>query len=160
MPLNTVQSTLKNLLDGLSLPYSDTPLSAYIAPPDPGNGMDPAVYVWGSVATDKRQTMPRGLGFRIIEHEVDLWLIWFGSSDAPDVDSQFPVIVDAVCQALRTAPMPVLNITDPTTRQVSDLLMIGERIRWDYAPVHSVEDQRWWVYTARLICDVREKLQA
>ncbi|MFF4403589.1 hypothetical protein [Streptomyces sp. NPDC001404] len=161
MPLNTVQAHLKSLLDGTVLPYDAGALSAFIAPPDPGDGMQPSVYIWGSIATDARQSMPRGMGFRLIAHEIDLWLIWVAPNDDPYADSAFPGILDAVVQQLRTAPMPVLNQPDPAnTGVVSDLLKIGERVRWDYAPVHSIEDQRYWVYTARIICDVTEKLQA
>jgi len=160
VPLNTVQQLLKGVLDQLQLPGSAGVLTAYISPPNPGNGMDPAVYVWGSTAEDIRRSMPRGLGFRVIKHEIDLWLIWFGPADDQASDVAFPAIVDAVCQRLRVTPMPVLNAKDPLTGQNSNIEMIGERLRWDYSPVHSVEDQRWLVYTARIICDVREQVQA
>lgn len=160
MPLNTVQMHLQSVLDGTSMPYGDAPLNAYIAPPDPGNGMDPGLYIWGTTGDDSRRSFPRGQGFRVIKHEVDMWLVWFGPSDSPTANTEFPAMLDAVCQVLRTTPMPVLNVPDPVTGSISNIEMIAERLRWDYAPVHSLEDQRWWVYTARIICDVREQIQA
>ncbi len=159
MPLNTVQTIIKNRLNGLELPMPGQMLRSYINPPDPGNGMEPAAYVWGSIAEDVRRSAPRGQGFRVINHEVDIWLIWFGSSNCGD-DTDFPSVIDAVCQSLRTIEMPILNAKDPKTGQNSNIEMIGERLRWDYSPVHSVEDQRFLVYTARVICDVKEQLQA
>lgn len=160
MPLNTIQTHLQQVLNGLQLPLNDGILTAYIAPPDPGNGMEPAVYIWGSTAEDIRRSAPRGPGFRVIKHEIDMWLIWFGPADDPAADVAFPGIIDAVCQKLRVTPMPVLSIKDPVTGQNSNIEMIAERLRWDYSPVHSLEDQRWLVYTARVICDVREQVQA
>lgn len=159
MPLNSVQTHIKGILDGIQLPLGAGNLSAYITPPDPGNGMIPSAYIWGSVAEDVRRSMPRFQGFRVIKHEIDIWLIWFGPADDVNSDKAFPAIVDAVCEVLRTTPMPVLNKKDPVTGQNSNIEMIAERLRWDYSPVHSVEDQRWLCYTARIICDVREQVQ-
>lgn len=160
MPLNTIQTHLRSVLNGLALPLDNGNLTAYITPPDPGNGMEPSCYIWGSIAEDLRRSAPRGQGFRVIMHEVDIWLIWFGPSDCGETDLTFPSIIDAVCQQLRVTAMPVLDIKDPVTGQNSNIEMIAERLRWDYSPVHSVEDQRWLVYTARIICDVREQVQA
>lgn len=158
MPLNTVQTHIKGVLDGLALPTPNQQLSAYINPPDPGNGTQPSAYIWGSIAEDVRRSAPRYQGFRVINHEIDIWVIWFGPN-ACGADTDFPSIIDAICQALRSTAMPVLNAKDPKTGQNSNIEMIAERLRWDYSPVHSVEDQRWLVYTAKIICDVREQIQ-
>lgn len=167
MPLNTVQTYLKGLLDQLTLPGNLGALNAFIAPPDPGDGTQPSVYIWGSTGEEARQSMPRAApgrpstgGFKIVMHRVDLWVIWFGSPDDPDVDVQFPTVIDAVTAVLRTTLMPVLALADPVTGGLSDLLAVGEEISWDYAPVTATEDERWWVYTARIIAPIREKLQA
>lgn len=159
MPLNTVQTQLLSILDGIQIPGLNENLNAYISPPDPGDGTIPSAYIWGATAEDIRRSMPRTFGFRVIKHEVDIWTIWFGPADDPSSNTQFPAIIDAICQALRTAPMPVLNAKDPLTGLNSNIEMIAERLRWDYSPVHSSEDQRWLVYSARIICDVREQLK-
>jgi hypothetical protein len=164
--LNAVQQHMKGLLDQLVLPLDMGILNAFITPPDPGDGTQAAVYIWGSTGDEKRQTMPRARpnllstgGFKVIVHSLDLWLIWFGSAEDPSADSQFPLVIDSVTKVLRNTLMPV-DITDPDTGDLSSILAIGEDLKWDYAPVHSVEDERWLVYTARVIATIKEKLQA
>ncbi len=167
MPLNTVQQYIKTLLDQTPLPLGEGVLSAQITPPDPGDGMVPTVYVWGSIADESRQTMPRaqpGLystgGFKKIIHKIDLWIVWYGYADDAQADSLFPAIIDAVTAVLRNTLMPVQNVVDPVTGASSTLLAIGEKMDWDYAPVHSTADQRMLRYVAKLTCTVEELLQA
>jgi hypothetical protein len=166
VPLNSVQQYVKGVMDGLMLPSTPVPLAAYITPPDPGDGTQPAVYIWGSTANEERQSMPRAQpgkpqtgGFKLIHHNLDLWLIWFGASDDPNADSAFPAVIDACTAVLRSTEIQV-PITDPLTGQQSTILNIGESIKWDYMPVISVSDERWLRYDARLIVTVLELLQA
>lgn len=167
MPLNSVQTYLKGVLNGLALPFGSPNLTAMITPPDPGDGMLPAVYIWGSTGEEARQTMPRakpGLpstgGFKVILYRVDCWLIWFGDAENANADSAFPAVIDVVTNQLRTTLMPVLNLVDPVTSGTSNLLAVGENIDVDYAPVHATEDQRYLCYTARVICEIKEQIQA
>ncbi len=167
MPLNTVQTYLKGILDQTPLPLGEGTLSAQITPPSPGEGMVPTVYIWGSVAQEARQTMPRaqpGLfstgGFAKIIHKIDLWVVWYGFADDADADSSFPAMIDAVTAVLRNTLMPVQGVVDPVTGGKSTLLAIGEKMDWDYAPVHSTADQRMLRYVAKVTCTVEELLQA
>lgn len=167
MPLNAMQTYVKSIINAAELPLGLGVLQAFITPPDPGDGLDPVVYIWGSVADERRQTMPRhkpGLphtgGFKVIDHVIDLWLVFCEYSDAQNVDSSFPAFIDSVAEILRDTLMPVLNLIDPVTGGTSDILAIGEHITWDYAPVHSLADQRMLRYTARMTVDVKEKIQA
>lgn len=167
MPLNTVQQYLKSLLDQTPLPLGEGVLTAVITPPDPGEGMVPTVYIWGSVADEARQSMPRAKpgqystgGFKKIMHKIDLWITWFGYADDAQADSLFPAIIDSVTAVLRNTLMPVQNVVDPVTGAPSTLLAIGERMDWDYAPVHSTADQRMLRYVAKVTCTVEELIQA
>jgi hypothetical protein len=165
--LNSVQQYVRGLLDQLPLPLNLGRLAAFIDPPNPGDGTQPAVYVWGSTQQEFRQTMPRARpgnlasgGFKKVEHAIDLWLIWFGDAEDPRASSMFPLVIDSINKQLRNTLMPVQGVTDPDTGDVSTILSIGEKIDSDYAPVHSLEDERWLVYNAHIICHVTELLQA
>lgn len=166
MSLNAVQLYLKGILNGLALPSDLGTLTAFITPPSPDYVSDPVIYIWGSTQVETRQTMPRAKpgqpatgGFKRIQHEVDAWLIWFGQADDTTADSQFPMVIDAVNAAVRNVLMPV-SLTDPTTGAPYTILAVGEHIRTDYAPVHQVEDQRWYCYNARHIFSITELIQA
>lgn len=167
MPLNSMQLYVKNLLDGAQLPLNLGTLTAFITPPDPGEGTDPVVYVWGSIADERRQTMPRHKpgnystgGFKEINHVIDLWLVYCVYAEDELVDSLYPAVIDAVCAVLRDTGMPTPLIVDQITGQGSYIQAIGEHITWDYAPVHSLADQRMLRYTARITVDVLEIIQA
>ena len=167
MPLNTVQSYMRTLLDQTPLPLGEGVLSARITPPDPGDGMVPTVYIWGSVAQERRQSMPRAQpgnyssgGFKTLEHKLDLWLVWYGYADDELADSQFPAMIDTVTAVLRNTLMPVYNVVDPVTGAGSSILAIGEKLEWDYAPVHSTADQRILRYVAKITATVEELIQA
>jgi hypothetical protein len=166
MPLNTIQTYVKSIINGAELPLGLGVLQAFITPPDPGESLDPTIYIWGSVAHEKRQTMPRHQpgnyssgGFKWIDHTLDLWLVFCAYADDNGVDSQFPAAIDAVMAILRDTQMQV-PVFDPVTGMKSTIEMIGESMTWDYAPVHSLEDQRMLRYTARITVDVKELIQA
>jgi hypothetical protein len=159
MSLNGVQAHVKGILDGLVFPGDLGKLTAFITPPSPDYVDQPVIYLWGSTQEESRQTMPRGRGFKKIQHELDGWLLWFGQADDVDADSQFPRVIDAVNKRMRAAVMPV-PLTDPDTADPFTILSIGERIRTDYAPVHALEDQRWYAYNAHFIFSITELVQA
>ena len=167
MPLASVQQHLKSVLNGAELAVAGQVLEARITPPDPGDGMVPTAYIWGSTATEARQSMPRASpgeystgGFKKIVHQVDIWVVWYGYSSDPMADSAFPSVIDAVTAVLRNTLMPFRNLVDPLTGASSTLLAIGEKLNWDYAPVHSTADQRILRYVAKIGCTVEELLQA
>jgi hypothetical protein len=142
-------------------------LTAVITPPDPGEGTEPTAYVWGSVGDENRQSMPRHQpgkygtgGFKIIDHTIDVWLIYCAYAEDEIIDSSFPAVIDAVCAILRDTLMPTPDIVDSITGMKSNVLKVGEHITWDYAPVHTLQDQRMLRYTARLMVELKEKIQA
>lgn len=170
MSISSVQLYLKNQLQGLALPTTPAQnLTAIVTPNQPVmKDTFPRAFIWGSTGNEGRQTMPRAKpgqpstgGFKTLVHHVDIWIVWFGVSSDPNADSQFPSVMEAIMQQLRTTTMPVLNLLDTTTGRLSDLLMVGEDMKWDYAPVHSLIPQRnIYRYDGRIIVDVKEKIQA
>ena len=171
MPINSVQLYVKGVLDGLVLPLEMGTLAAYIAPPNPGEGTDPSCYVWGSRGNESRSpgAFPRAQhgnlstgGWKVLNHDLDMWLLWFGSSEDPQVDQQFPTVVDAVLATLRNLQLLDQQdvLVDPTTGQESNLLNFGERMDWEYAPVRATADQRMWRFDARITCSCEEWIRA
>lgn len=167
MPLNTVQTHLYSILNGLVLPGQQQTLQAYIAPPTPGDLDQPQVYIWGGQWSDKRQTAPRitsapsytQSGYRKLVWAVQLFVMYQTISDAPGVDQAFPLILDAITYALWTAQMPT-SMSDPTTNYISQLLSIGESIDGQMAPVVAVTDDGIVLYDALITVQVIEKVQA
>jgi hypothetical protein len=171
MSLNTAQSYIRSLLDGLPLPGTGTPnLSAVITPPDPNVQAEiPTAYVWPTKGVESRNpglggTIPRNTGpgtpsgLKPIEHELDIFLVYFGQDDDPESDTLFPGIIEAVMQALRTSPDPA-QVSDPYSGVVSTFVDVGEHMSWEVA-INAVEDQAYNRYDALLICRLFELIFA
>lgn len=165
MSINSVQLYLKGLLDGMDLPVSmgGDKLTAIVSPPATDTRTTPRCYVWGSTGTEARRTMPRVEGFKNIEHKIDIWVVCFASPKGAGtgvLDSPFPSILEAVMEQLRTTPMPVINLLDTISGRTSDIISVGEDMKWDYAPVHTVMPQRTMRFDGRIIASVKEWIQA
>lgn len=159
MPLNSIQYTVRGILDGLAIPGGGAPLEAYITPPTVEDLNGPKAYIWGSRCKIARQTMPRGQGFKKLDWDVDIWLSYETTPDSATVDQEFPLIVDAVMQALWTTPLMNRFMTDPTTGLKSQLLGIGEDFSFEYPPEHTPNTLRMLYYMARLSVNVLEAVQ-
>ncbi len=169
MPLNSVQLYTQTILQGLLLPLDLPPLAAYIAPPNPGEGTQPGAYIWGSRGDEQRRAIPRAQhanlstgAWKTLTHDLDIWLIWLGSSEDPNVNQMFPAIIDAVMATLRNTQLLDQQdvLVDPITLQRSNILNFGERMSWEYAPVRVAADQRFLRFDARITCSAEEWIQA
>lgn len=169
MGINSVQLFVKGVLDQMLLPLQLGNLAAYITPPVQGDGIVPGAYVWGSTGNESRRATPRAQpgnlasgAWKCAPHNLDIWLIWIGSVEDPDVDMQFPIVIDAVMAALRNTQLldQQAKLTDPATGAVSHLLNLGEEMSWDYAPVRVLVDQRLRRYDAKIVCSAEEWFQA
>jgi hypothetical protein len=119
----------------------------------------PKAYVMASRGRVKRQTAPRGPGFKWISWTVDVYITYETTPDSPEVDQEMPLIIDAVCTRLWTTTMP-LFIDDPTTGQKSQILQIGEEFDIEYPPERTPATLRMLYYTARIGFDIYEAVQA
>lgn len=170
MPINSVQTYIQGLLDGLPMPGSIENLVAYITPPDPNVEADrPTAYIWPATGEESRDsskvgTVPRNTGpgtpsgWKNIAHTVDIWLVYFGQDDDPNADTQFPGIVDAVMYALRTSPERPL-VVDPYTEQQTWLLDIGEKLSYRIE-LRALSDQAYNRYDAQITVPLVEALIA
>lgn len=171
MSINSVQQLVKGLLQNLALPTTpNSNLIAIVTPPAEDDRTDPRCYIWGSYGTEKRQTMPRAQpppaqlttgGFKWVIHKLDIWVIFFMSTEDPNADSQFPVVLEEIMFTLRRTQMPIFNLVDTATGRTSDIMMIGEDLSWDYAPVHAIQGlSNVLRCDGRIVATVFEKLQS
>lgn len=169
MGINTVQYYLKGILDQTVLPLDLGALDAFISPPNPGDGTQPGIYIWGARGTEARATLPRAApgdldsgGQKTLSHDVDAWLVWLGPAVDPLADVLFPAVVDTVLAVLRNTPIldRTQYATDPVTGQLSQLLNVGEQMSWEYAPVRAVADQRYLRHDALITITIEERIQA
>ena len=155
MGMNSVQLYAKSLTNGVKGPLTKLPLVAYITPPNPGKLPGPAAYVWLTMGTNRRQTAPRGAGFRETIWTINIWLMSPGVASNPQADTEFASLVDAVIQKWVTTPMPI-PLTDSITGQTTQLVSLGEEFTIEQSPVHSLQDQRLIMFEALLRFTVKE----
>jgi hypothetical protein len=164
-----VQQYTQNLLNNLVLPLELGTLAAFILPYNPGDGSQAGAYVWGSRGDETRRAIPRAQpadlpsgAWKVTDHDLDVWLIWIGSSEDPNAGMQFPAIIDTVLATLRnTALLDQQNkLIDPVTGSASWLIDYGERLSHEYSPVRAVVDQRLLRYDARITVSAEEWFQA
>lgn len=140
MGMNSVQMYAKTLLNGLPSALYEMNLVAYLNPPNPGELIGPAAYVWAHHGDNGRQAAPRGPGFKKMTWTVNVWLMMPLISTDPNADQAFACLCDAVANAWTTAVMP-FQYNDPTTGQTSQFLSVGERFTVEQSPVMSLQDQ-------------------
>jgi hypothetical protein len=170
MPINSTQLYIKNLLQDLQMPNGGYSLQVFITPLDPNtDASTPVLYVWPTSGDETRNparggTLPRakgmGLasGFKVIEHTMDLFLVWFGDQDVPEADTWMPGFIDCIMWVLRTSPDPV-TIVDEYSGTVSQLMDLGENLRY-HSTVEAVSDQRYNRYDCLIMCRVAELIQS
>jgi hypothetical protein len=168
MPIASTLQYLQGLLDGLPMPETCPPMAAYVDPPDPNTETDiPTAYVWPTNFGEDRdpkkggRSMPRNTGpgtfsgVKIIEHSVDIYIVWMGANDDP----LFPGIVDAAMKALRfAAPMPT-QVTDPYDGTVSQINDVGETMTGKIV-VSALADQAYNRYDSLIVVPVAEEISA
>lgn len=170
MGLLAVQSYVKGLLDGLQIPGNTGPLTAFITPPSPDDNQDgtPRAFIWDSRGSEKRRALPRNdngqpgtAAWKDEPHTLEIYLVYTLADEEDDsaTDSAFPAVIDAVMDTLRTSPSPV-DITDPYTGVITQLVDLGENMTWEMTPVHSLASQRWNRLDALITATCLEEIQA
>lgn len=169
MPLNSVQHYTKDLINNMPLPAvmaqrGNGLLDCWITPPVLQSLDGPHCYIWGSHVDPKRQTMPRGAAYKEYPWRMSIWLIYETSAQVgasglnPTLDSEFPVLIDAVTKLLAATTMPIL-ITDPNTGDISQMLWIGESWSLDYPAQRLPATMRMLLYSAEIQMDLMEVFQ-
>lgn len=175
MPLNSVQQYVKGVINGITIPGQSSPLVAYITPPVIDNvGRAPKAYVWaGRLDPGRRQTAPRGPGFKELNWLIDVYLNYETNPNRPvvngvSIDNQFPLIVDAVMAAFWTTTMPTFIDQNgvPQPGQLmgqsgwSQIHHVGESFRIEYPTERTPNTTRMLWYSLQLVVDVCEVVQA
>jgi hypothetical protein len=172
MPIASACQYIKSLLDGLPMPGDSTPaMAAYITPPDPNEETQiPTAYVWPSEGDEDRDpnragSVPRNTGpgtyagNKGIEHSIAVYLVWFAADDQPDIDNQFPGMVDAVMAVFRTSDDPA-EVTDPyVPATVTTLIDVGEKMTYRIE-LRSLVNQAYNRYDALVELSVLEVITA
>ncbi len=173
MPIASTCLYMKGLLDGLAMPGSLPAMRAFIMPPDPNDESQyPTAYVWPADFDESRDpkmagSVPRNTGpgtpagNKLIEHQIEVFIVYFQAGDDPDADSLFPGIVDAVTAKFRTSPELAggVPLTDPWTGMASALFSVGEVMRGRIV-VSAVADQAFNRLDCLLTCPVNELITA
>jgi hypothetical protein len=170
MPIASTLAVIKGLLAGLPMPGGLPSMAAYITPPDPNTETQiPTSYVWPTDGEEDRDgskagSVPRNTGvgtpsgFKNIDHNIDVYVVWFASNDEPDIDNLFPGVVDAVMAAFRFSVDPA-TATDPYTETASTLIDIGEKMSYRLT-LRSLVEQAFNRYDALVGLSVLEVIQA
>lgn len=173
MGLPSVIGYIRDLLNGIAVPFPSVQLAAYITPPDPNveTVIMPTLYVLTADGPEKRLTLSRNTGpgtssgQKTIDHDLKLHVIWMianaapGSPGAADPDLLFSGVIEGIMSTLRTTTAPYL-ITDPNTGQQTYLVDTGERMTYHYLPRHSIKNQRMLRYDGLIDLPVQEQIQA
>ena len=145
-------------------------MAARITPRDPEVETDiPTAYVWPTDGDEGRDpekggAVPRNSGVgtasgtKGTEHNIDVYVVWFGADDEPDIDCLFPGVVDAVMAAFRFSADPAQAV-DPYTGQVSTLVDVGEKMSYRIT-LRSLVEQAFNRYDCLLSLSVLEVIQA
>jgi hypothetical protein len=172
MPIWTALNHVESILANLPLPGSGgSTLATFIRPPDPESDQSlPHAYVWPGRGTEMRESVPRPqqgtpgtgstqAGWKQKHHMVDVWVTWFQDQDDPTPDASFPVIMDAIEDALRCSTDPV-KVQDPVTFRWSQLFATGEDMDYDIGLPRATRDQRILRYDGKVSLTVKESFQA
>jgi hypothetical protein len=178
VPIASAMAYVRGLLDGLPLPGGAPNLAAMIEPLDPDEETDvPTCYVWPLPGNEQRDpknggSMPRNSGpgtfsgTKTITHSIGVWVVWFAADpdpeddDIPDADYLMPGFLDVIMQALRTAwPDPAI-FTDPWTGEQTQMVDVGEQMKYELSPPHSTANQRYLRYDALITIPLTEAISA
>lgn len=176
MPIATVLRFIKSQVEQVQppgLPGVNGPLATYVAPPDPDESGIARAYVWPATGREKRLAIPRNTGprtpagWKSETHQVMVWPLWFDDLDRDRLaDINFPGMVDAIMDALRTCVDPVEDpaqgtmAQDPFTGRESAILNAGEEMSYDITTLRSTADQRIVIFQGAIRVPVVEYFQA
>lgn len=171
MPLNSVQLYVAGLITAANIIIDDgiPALDCWIVPPTLQNMNGPHAYVWGGRVSTSRQTMPRGVmaGFKKYPWQIDVYVVFETVANRiqnPNLDSQFPMLIDAITNIFSTTTMPGYIDTNGvfSTEPVagaSQIQHIGESWTLDYPAVHTPRTMKMSWFSANIVIDVLEVVQ-
>lgn len=169
MSLNSVQQQVRGYIDGVLVTGWENPIDCRVLQPvnDYAKLSTPLVFVWGAAGAESRIAIPRnnapgaaGPGWKQDDHMLGVWIFGLELASDPNRAWKFPVLIQAVRNALAYAsPMPV-QLTDPNTGDISTLMDLGEKMTWEYDVDRTLADQRLIRNLCRLEVAAKEVFQA
>ncbi len=162
MGLTAVQSYVQTLIQGLVGAYNNAPLEAWVNPPSANASAEtPQAYVLAADGEGVRQTMAYTSGFYRDTHQVFVYVEWMLPPDSTNGNLAFTNLLDTIIATIRTSYTGAIEITDPATGLTTQLLVIGDKVKWRYLPQRNVGEsgQEWLDYLAQLTFEVQIKEQ-
>ncbi len=162
MSITAIQNYVQGLLQGTIGAYNNSPLEAWVDPPTGTASFEtPQAYILDADGEGLRQTMGYTSGFYEDVHQVYVYIQWAFAPGTQNANFAFTNLIDTIITKIRTSYTGAIFVTDPVTYQQSQLLVIGDKLRWRYLPQESIGDsgQEWLLYTSQLTFEVKEKSQ-
>ncbi len=162
MSLTAIQNYVQEQIQGLVGAYNNAPLQAWVDPPVVGASAEtPQAYILSAEGDGARQTMGGTTGYYQDTHQIYVYIEWMMAPNLPNGNLAFTNLIDTVITKIRTSYTGAILLTDPATGGQSQLLVIGDKLKWQYLPQRNVGEggQEWLDYVARLTFEVKEKVQ-
>lgn len=157
--MNAILQYMQGLLNGLPIPANSKALTTFIVPPTQKQLDGPIAMLLPSPAHGERRTAPRGMGSIEIPWWIDVYLKYETNPNSQLLDQQFALIVDAILYKCWGVKLP-LQITDPTTTVVSNLIALGEAFEVEPQPVETPASMRMLLFTGLVRIEAKEWVQA
>jgi hypothetical protein len=119
-------------------------------------GVAPGVYVWPSEGEEERYAAPRGTGLKRVTHRVTIYALVMMM---PTGTLSFRDLIQGIVGTLRSTTMPV-SVTDAVTGETSDIVLIGERMRYEVYPPEALKTQRLQGYSGVIDAEIVEMVKA
>lgn len=162
MSITAVQSYVQGLIQGLVGAYNNAPLEAWVDPPVANASAEtPQAYVLAADGEGVRQTMAYTSGFYRDVYQVFVYVEWILPPNTTNGNLAFTNLLDTIVTKVRTSYTGAIEISDPATGATSQLLVIGDKVRWRYLPQRNSgpSGQEWLDYVAQLTFEVQVKEQ-
>jgi len=159
--ITACQSHIQGLLQGIEGAYGGAGLEAWVDPPTPGTAETPQAYILAGDGDGKRQTMAGLAGYYVDTHQIYVYLEWMMPPGATNANLAFTNLMDTVIKTIRLSYTGAIFITDPATGLQSQLLVIGDKLKYKYLPQRNIGEagQEWLDYVAQITFEVQEKTQ-
>ena len=158
--MNSILQYMQGLLNGLTIPGQSKPLSTVLVPGMQMPLTGPIALIIPGPVHGERKTAPRNQG-GLMEAPwwIDVYLKYETNPNAELLDQLFPLIVDAILYACWAPKLP-LQITDPTTGRITNLVALGEAFEVDPQPPETPATMRSLLFGALIRIEATEWLQA
>jgi len=157
--MNAILQYMQGLLNNLPVPGQSTNLRTVLVPGMQMPLTGPIALIIPGPAHGERRTAPRGLASMEIPWWIDIYLKYETNPNAEMLDQLLPLIVDAILYACWAPKLP-LQITDPTTGRVSNLVALGEAFEVDPQPPETPATMRTLLFSALIRIEAKEWVQA